>query len=1277
MDWAAGLKGGGMLHRSKGGRIGLLSTVCLAVFLAFVVAVPSYSQNATGTILGAVKDTQGGVIVGATVTIRSTETGLTRTLTTGEDGLYRAPALPVGTYSIKIEKQGFKTSTHDGLVLSVTEEMLVNFEVEVGASTQEIVVTGEAPQVETTNSTLGGLVDEKRMADLPLNGRNYADLTLLQLGVSRAVNAGNINVPTMGTWMSSNGAPLRSNNFTLDGARLNNMQGATSASIGGNTLGVDGIREYRVITDMFGAEYGLGMGAQVVMTSRSGTNQFHGDAFDYLRNAIFDANVNRPLARAHGSTSIVPRPAHIKNNFGGAMGGPVVKDKMFIFATYEGIREVVDAGSTTHVLPFGPAGCSTGNVFSAAGQANMQPILAGSPDIVVNGHTVNGDPSEVNACLVGNLFGTTANPAVGTAQAYVNPYSVIPASLAPYPSDQKGNYVSNALNRNGEDFGQMRFDYIMSTNDSLFVRYTEDNFHGNSDSKYPEYGIVQTSRNYFVTLGENHVFSPTLLNSARLSFSRTFSDTYNYVKTANAATSGIPFWAACPTLDCTGTTLPIPAQTINGVAYPAVPATAVTYSFSNNSPTGAPCPTGAFIVGYGAPGNFGTTGCNDSVTGQNIYTLSEDMFYTKGKHAVKFGALINRFNQIVGPGGGNNNSLGGEVQFGNPAFLLGGIPFPFWDLRTPGPLSSTYWTYMTYGFYAQDDYRATSRLMLNLGFRYEFNTTPSELNGRQYTHHNLSTDSFAGQQGSIMQNSSLKNFSPRVGFGYDVFGNGKTAVRGGFGIYYDVGNIGTLTFQDVFSNGNNTPTGATYWVGNPVYSYSPAFHAPFPTIANIDPRNDVLHTVDYYSKQPHILQYNLTVQQQLPGKMALQVGYVGSRGINLYRLIDQNPFNTIQCTGPNCIPGQPFWGMDPTSPQGRINPNFANATMLTTGSSSWYNALEVALNMKNYHGMDVQTAYTFSRNLDTAQGQQYVWDCFTAAGSGQGINPTNPNGDKGPTCFDATHNLRVNFLYHFPNLKSNGFLSKVANGWWMGNIISIQSGYPFNVNTAGLISNSGVFNFDQGERPNIVTPANFNTANAIDQAAGFPGAVLYDPHKAITGNPDGWFNPLMFTLVGPNADAAGGQCAATYATSAPNNNASNYGNPAYGPTCYFGYLGNEPRNDMRGAPLRNWDFSINKDTRLPFLGENGMLEFRAEMFNLLNHANWGFISNTVFAACAPFANAIATVAYVPPSAGNNGACGGSNESAVDYKNYAPGPPASNWNGVGPMRQMQFALKVIF
>lgn len=1194
------------------------------MLLLLTVSAPVFAQNSTGTILGVVKDAQGGTVAGATVTIRNTETGLTRSIATSDDGAYRAPALPVGGYSVKVEKTGFKSSTHDGLVLNVTDEMAVNFTLEVGASAVEVVVTGEAPQVETTTSTLGGLVDEKRMADLPLNGRNYADLTLLQPGVSKAVNVGDINTGTNGTWMSSNGAPLRSNNITLDGTSLVNQQGANSASPGGNTLGVDGIREYRVVTDMFGAEYGVTMGSQTVMTSKGGTNQWHGDLFEYLRNDKLDANVNREISRLRDAPTVSPRPPHKKNNFGASFGGPIRKDKTFFYAVYEGLREVNSPGAATHVLGnncYDP----NGKLFGVAGAQSV------------------ADPNSPTG-----FDDATHSPCADNGP--VAAVSIIPAELEPRANNGTPNaYFSPYVLRNSENFGQIRIDQNISSNDTLFGRYTTTKFDANNDSRYPEYKTLQNGYNNFITLGENHVFSPNLLNSLRLSFSRTNSFLTNYVNTKAAASSGIAAWAACPTLTCPG------------------------YSFANDA-AGNPLPFGSWQINFGPPGQFGATGANDQAALQNIYSFSDDVFYSKGRHALKFGILFDRYNQALDGTGGGNKSVDGEIVFAAQNQLLEGAP-QLYDFRGVTNQSSTFWTYNTVGLYAQDDFRATSRLTVNVGLRYEFNTTPNELNGRQYTHLNLQTDPLIGTQHSIMQNDSLKNFSPRIGFAWDVTGRGKTAIRAGFGEYFDVGNIGEAIVQYNFS----APPLDSYYVVNPIYPNAPTFQLPLPSprvcgaTETNPPTNcvpaqfQVLHTLDYHSKQPHMLQYNLTAQQQLPWNLTLQVGYVGSRGINLFRLAELNPFKQVACTGPNCISGKPFWGMDPSSPQGRINPNFGSATEVTTGSSSWYNALEVAVAMKNYHGMEMQTAYTFSKNLDTTQGQQYVFDCFSAQGSGQGIDPTNPNGDKGPTCFDAPHNLRVNFLYRFPNRTSNGILSKITNGWWTGNIVSIQSGYPFNVNTIGLISNNGVFAEDQGERPNLVTKDNLAAALLAD-----PGAVVYDSKTVITGNPDGWFNPHMFTLVGPKAQTL---CNSTYAAAAGTGftagiPATEYGNTAYGPTCYMGYLGDEPRNDMRGARLRTWDLSINKDTKLPFLGENGMLQFRAEMFNLLNHANWGFISNQVFLGCAP-TNGTSPQTNIFPYAPGNGSCAGSNEGGTGAQG------ASNYNAVQPMRQVQFALKVVF
>jgi hypothetical protein len=305
----------------------IFTRVALVLCAVMLGAQLGPAQLPTAAILGVVKDTSGAVIPEVSLTARNIATGQTRTAVSGTNGSYRFNALPVGNYELRAEHPGFKTEVRTGLTLSVSQEVVVNVALEIGAVEQTVAVTGEAPLVNTTSGALGGLVDQERIADLPLNGRNYIDLSLMQTGVAQHKNR-NPSAVTAGVWFSSNGATLRSNNMLLDGAPIQNIFAAHSASISGNTLGLDGIREFRVVTNTFGAEYGLTMGSQMVIVSRGGTNSFHGSMFDYLRNSAMDA---RNFFDRKTAAATFRLPPFRRNNFGGSFGGPIQKDELFFF----------------------------------------------------------------------------------------------------------------------------------------------------------------------------------------------------------------------------------------------------------------------------------------------------------------------------------------------------------------------------------------------------------------------------------------------------------------------------------------------------------------------------------------------------------------------------------------------------------------------------------------------------------------------------------------------------------------------------------------------------------------------------------------------------------------------------------------------------------------------------------------------------------------------------------------------------------------------------------
>jgi len=330
----------------------------LSAGFCVLAGMRAFAQLPTGNILGTATDPTGRVVPSAKVTATEIDTGTIRTYTTGNDGFYRFSALPVGNYQLQVEARGFSKVVEKGIVLTVGQDAVINVVLKVGAATEQIEVTSEAPQVDTTTSSLGNLVSENTISDLPLNGRNYVDLSLLQPGVTQQTQEGKTQ-GIVGTMYSSNGASVRSNNIMLDGTPMINGAGMNSSSAGGTTLGLDGVKEYKIITNMFSAEYGLVGGSQTTISSKSGSNSLHGDVFDYLRNSSLDANnyfnLTPLLDEIHKRI-----PAYRRNQFGGAVGGPFKKDKSFYFVNYEGLRELQGNPLSQGIVDTLPAACWAG-----------------------------------------------------------------------------------------------------------------------------------------------------------------------------------------------------------------------------------------------------------------------------------------------------------------------------------------------------------------------------------------------------------------------------------------------------------------------------------------------------------------------------------------------------------------------------------------------------------------------------------------------------------------------------------------------------------------------------------------------------------------------------------------------------------------------------------------------------------------------------------------------------------------------------------------------------
>ncbi len=682
-------------------------TAQLAVLLLVIGAAPLFAQS-TATIVGVVRDS-GGVLPGATVTVRNVDTGLTRSVPTGGDGAFRFPALPVGPYEIRAELSGFRTSVRSGVRLQVGQEAVLDMVLELGSIQETVTVTGEAPLVETTTSALGAVVTAEEIASLPLNGRNYIGLTMMQPGVSESRTINNSAYP--GIWFSSSGASPRSNGYSLDGADMRNGTGVTTSSVTGQTLGLDGIQEYRVLTNAFPAEYGGVMGSQTVMVSKAGTNQFHGSVFQYHRDRNFEA--------ANYFDDPDKRTQFSQNNYGGSFGGPLRQNRLFFHGTIEYAR--VRRGTTTPSFTLPAA-------------------------------------AHVDGGLVPRI-----NPAIKPL-----------VDLYPLPNAPNNGYTFVFTEPASDLYGQVRLDANVSAKSTVFGRYTVTNGDKTAATFFPGYETHAETRNRFLTLSENHIFSPTVVSTTRVSYSRPDA---HY-------------------------TADYPSQLLSDPRY----------NFLRGEAMG--------IVSVGGVTDIGPSANFPRAFAGKDYTASNDTNISAGRSSWKFGVRVNRVEQFVQQA----FSRGGQASFANVTTFLQGLP-NFTRAPSPGSSNSKTLTYTSVGVYAQNDFKVSDRLTLNLGLRYEPQTRYKEKFGRESAIRNILTDP-AATLGPMFRNNTLDNVSPRFGFAWDVQGNGKTAVRGAAARLYDLGNLATPLVQAVagtppfssLSRVNNAPFTVPFELENPYWN---------------------------------------------------------------------------------------------------------------------------------------------------------------------------------------------------------------------------------------------------------------------------------------------------------------------------------------------------------------------------------------------------------------------------------------------------------------------------
>jgi Carboxypeptidase regulatory-like domain len=1116
--------------RSVVGRGKLLIFRCMLITLvALGLRLTAAQAQVSASIHGVITDASGAPVGQATVRTKNLETESVRTSITDDAGRYLVLTLAVGKYEVRISKSGFQDAVQSGIYLVVGQEASVDFGLQLSTVKSEVSVTGDAPIVSVTTRDISGLVGEQAVKDLPLNGRSFDLLLPLNPGIvnftSQKTGGTGISNSSTASNFSVTGNRPQQNIFLLNGveytgAAENNMQPGGPS---GMLLGVDAVREFNVQRDSYSAEFGKRPGGQVVIVTQSGSNQWHGALYEFLRNNALDS------ANFFDQGSA---PPFQRNQFGVSSGGAVQKNKTFVFGNYEGFRQNLDQTSVAFV-PDANA--------RAQAAASVQPLLnlwpvapAGAPDATTG--TLNG-------------------VSVGIATVFSSPLQTI-----------------------REDFGTVRVDHIFSQKDSLAGIYTvDDGGDVTATPANPFSSDILNLREQVLSVDETHIFSPSLLNTARFGFSRA-GYFFTGKPTPGTAAAGVPGFLAG---------LPVGAVVVGGSAA-SNPQASIGLAGSNN-------------------------GSNLHIV-RNLFTYEDRVTMTKGRHQLSLGAWLQRFqsNEIIAL------SQYGQATFASLTTFLQGNTSSF--LFDPAP-TKMYWRSLFGAFYAEDVFRVSSKLTVSLGFRDEFSTGWNEAHDHaaNYTFADGIISSVPRVGSSLFTTNNAKFLpQPRIGIAWSPFNN-KTVFRAGFGMYNDL--------QDAlgYRADQNAPFNPTYSIANfQVSSFPVDPAAPVPASAKLVPGG-----VQPDMKTPTLISWSLRMDRELSPNTVLTIGYIGSHGYHELIGIDANEPVPVVCPAspcpavyptydasqpitstngptlgfpinlPNGIPNSPLAGAPVPAgtyyiPAGtpKANPALANTwTWFSVGNSS-YHALQIDLRRRLSHGLSVRGVYTFSKALDDGDSLNQ-----TTAGNAPGLvsNPFNLAADKGLATYDARNVGVVNVLYDLPFGRGQTFVRDVGgwrealvSGWTVSSIVTAQSGFPFTPQLSYNPTNNG-------DTRNPVRP--FVNSN-------FTGPV-------VLGNPNQWFNPSAF-IAPPSAS---------------------------------GFYGNLGRDTFTGPGLATWDFSVLKNTRIH---ESLNLQFRAEIFNLLNRANF---------------NTPNLIVFTPPTTSNPTGVSGTAGAITSTSTTA--------------RQVQFALKLLW